>query len=491
MLHALNTALVFLLLWSLTGAMWRSVVVAALFGWHPLHVESVAWVAERKDVLSAFLGLLALIFYVRFARQRSRVEPRRPAAPGVPAPDVRRSSLDYILALTFFTLGLLSKSMLVTWPFVMLLLDYWPLERLERGRVWRLVAEKIPFFALAAATSVVTFEVQKYAGAVASVEKMSVGARGANALIWYCRYLGKLFWPTDLSVFYPRPAEWPLAEVLLAGGLLLGISWLLFVARRRSPWLLMGWLWFVGTLVPVIGLVQVGDQSIADRYTYLPSLGMLILVVWSAYELTRRLPHQFAALSVAGGAAMVCCMGLTWEQLGYWQNTETLFRHALAVTENNQVAHKGLGNSLLKEGRTDEAIREFQEAIRLKPDFADAHNNLGTSLLIRGQADEAIREFQEAIRINPDYAEARYNLGTSLLIRGQVDEAIRQYQEAIRLTPDYPDALSNLGTAFLKKGQIDEAIRQYQDALRLRPDDDDIRRNLARALELKKAHSAR
>ena len=271
-LHALNTALVFLLLWSLTGAMWRSVLVAALFGWHPLHVESVAWVAERKDVLSGFFGLLALISYTRYARRRREVDGRPAAVPGGPALDPTRSALDYGLTLLFLTLGLLSKPMLVTWPFVMLLLDYWPLERFKRERVWKLVAEKTPFLAVAVAASVVTFEVQRHFGSVVALHDMPLGARVGNALVSYCRYLGKLFWPTNLSVFYPRPGAWPLADVLLAGGLLLGISWLLCATRRRSPWLLVGWLWFVGTAVPVIGLVQVGDQSIADRYTYLPSV---------------------------------------------------------------------------------------------------------------------------------------------------------------------------------------------------------------------------
>jgi tetratricopeptide (TPR) repeat protein len=481
-LHALNTALVFLLLWSLTGATWRSVLVAALFGWHPLHVESVAWVAERKDVLSGFFGLLALISYTRYARQRSRGEGQRPAAPGAPAPDSRRSALDYSFTLLFLTLGLLSKPMLVTWPFVMLLLDYWPLGRFKPGRVWGLVIEKIPFFVLAVAASVVTFEVQKHTGAVVALQHMPPGARVGNALISYCRYLGKLFWPTNLSVFYPRPGEWPFGEVLLAGGLLLGISWLLFVARRRFPWLLMGWLWFVGTLVPVIGLVQVGDQSMADRYAYLPSLGVLILVVWGAYELTRRWPHQFTALSVAGGAAIVCCVGLSWEQLGYWQNSETLFRHALAVTEDNHIAHNGLGDVFVKEGQTDEAIRQYQEAIRITPDHAEAHNNLGNALAKKGQTAEAIRQFQEAIRLKPDDALGYCNLGAVLAGEGRTDEAIRQYQEAIRLEPEYADAHSNLGTALAKKGQSDEAIRQYQEAIRLKPDFADAHYNLGNAL---------
>ena len=346
----------------------------------------------------------------------------------------------------------------------------------------KLVREKAPFFALAALASVVTFVVQQRGGAMAAGEKLPLGARGGNALISYCRYLGKLFWPTDLAVFYPHPGQWPLGKVLLAGGLILGISVLLLVQRRRYPFLLVGWLWFVGMLVPVIGLVQVGGQAMADRYTYLPSLGVLILAVWGAYELTRGWRYQVMALSVAGGAAIVLCLALTRQQLGYWKDSEALFRHALAVTENNYLAHNNLGVALDKKGQIDEAIRQYQEAIRLKPDYADAHNNLGVALAKKGQIDEAIRQFQEAIRLKPDHADAHNNLGIALAKKGQMDEAIRQYQEAIRLKPDHADAHNNLGIALGKKGQIDEAIRQYQEAIRLKPDHADAHNNLGIAL---------
>ena len=479
LLHALNTALVFLLLRSMTGAFWRSALVAALFGLHPLHVESVAWVAERKDVLSTCFGLLSLIFYARYGRKRLAAEDRDVKARGVPALRL----LDYLLALIFFALGLMSKPMLVTWPFVMLLLDYWPLERFKPASAWRLLTEKIPFFALAAAVSVVTFVVQKRGGAVIAAETLPLGARSGNALISYCRYLGKLFWPTDLAVFYPHPGYWPLAKVLLAGGLIVGISVLLFVQRRRYPFLLMGWLWFCGTLVPVIGLVQVGGQAMADRYTYIPSLGVLVLAVWGVYELTKSWHYRVVALSVAGSTAVVLCLALTRQQLGYWKDSEALFRHALEVTENNYLAHLNLGSALDEKGQIDEAIREFQEAIRLKPDYALAHNNLGIALDRKGQIDEAISQFQEAIRLKPDYAEAHNNLGMALVKKGQIDEAIREFQEAIRLKPDYAEAHNNLGMALVRKGQIDEAIREFQEAIRLKPDYAEAHNNLGIALD--------
>jgi protein O-mannosyl-transferase len=378
---------------------------------------------------------------------------------------------------------LMSKPMLVTWPFVMLLLDYWPLRRFELSTfhsqiltMVRLVREKIPFFVLALVPSVVTFALQ--AGATTAAKHYPLGARSGNALISYCRYLGKLFWPTDLAVFYPHPGQWQSGKVALALGLIVGLSVLLIVKQRGSPFLLTGWLWFCGTLVPVIGLVQVGEQAMADRYTYLPSLGVLVLAVWGACELTRRWRYPVMALSVAGGAAIVLCMALTRQQLGYWKNSETLFRHALEATENNHIAHNNLGDDLLKKGKTDEAFSQFQEAVRLKPDYAGAHDNLGVALGMKGQIDPATREFQEAIRLKPGYADAHSNLGNALLIKGQIDEAIRQFQEAIRLKPDHANAHFNLGLALNKKGQIDEAIHQFQEALRLKPGYADARKNL-------------
>ena len=509
LLHAINTFLVFLLLRRLTGALWRSLMVAALFGLHPVHVESVAWIAERKDVLSMCFGLLALLFYARYAQRRSQgADHESPAARsklevGSSMLDVQSSSaINYSLSLFFFALGLMSKPMLVTWPFVMLLLDYWPLRRFRFsmppvGRskfvfshpclilgsrpsavqsvannpgLWRLVFEKIPFFALSAAASVVTFVISKRGGAGTTVLNLPLGARSGNALISYCRYLGKMFWPTDLAVFYPHPGHWPIERVLLAGVVLLGISVLLFVKRRRYPFLLMGWLWYCGVLVPAIGLVQVGAFAMADRYAYIPSLGVLILAIWGAYELVRRWRYHAIALSVAGSAALILCFTLTRQQLGCWKDSETLFRHALEVTESGYLPHLNLGVALVKKGQTDEAFKQYQEAIRLNPDDPNAHNNLGNALVKKGQIDEAITQIQEALRLKPDYAEAHNTLGAALHKMGQIDEAISQLQEALRLKPDYAEAHNNLGTALGEKGQIDEAISQYQEAIRLKPD---------------------
>jgi tetratricopeptide (TPR) repeat protein len=515
LLHAANTVLVFLLFRRLTGAIWRSWLVAAVFGLHPLHVESVAWVAERKDVLSAFFGLLALLCYAGYAQRVTS-----DTCGGIQTKSIRSRftfyvSRSYWLALLFFALGLMSKPMLVTWPFVMLLLDYWPLERFSRftrlcgasarqafhvsssektstpinreqaESAARLICEKLPFFALALAMSVVAYVVQQHGGALGAGENLPPGARAGNALVSYCRYLGKMFWPADLAVFYPHPGYWPLEQVLLAGVLILGVSGLLFLKRQRYPFLLMGWLWFCGTLVPVIGLVQVGGQSMADRYTYIPSLGLLIFAIWGACELARRWRHGLMALSVVGSAAIVLCIGLTRQQLGYWKDSETLFRHTLEVTGNNCLAHYNLGMALGKKGQINEAISQYQEAIRLKPDYAEAISKLGTALGEEGRIDEAISQLQEAIRLKPNYADAYNSLGTALCEKGRIDEAIRQYQEAIRLKPDYAEACYNLGTGLFRMGQIDEAIRQYREAIRLKPDYAEAHYNLGVALAAK------
>jgi Tfp pilus assembly protein PilF len=384
-----------------------------------------------------------------------------------------------------FVFGLMSKPMLVTMPFVLLLLDYWPLERFKNNRAWRLVVKKIPFFALAVSASVVTFVVQMHGGAVKTVEYLPLGARVGNALISCCRYLGKTFWPADLAVLYPQPGYWPMGKVLLAAVFLCGISLLLFVKRHRLPFMLMGWLWFCGTLVPVIGFVQVGGQAMADRYTYIPSLGVLALTIWGVYELARGWRHHVIALSFVGSAAIVLCIGLTRQQLGYWKDSETLFRHTLEVTQDNYISHNNLGGALFNKGQTNEAMIQFQDAIRIKLDNTDVHNKLGIALLNKGQTDDAIKQFREVVRLKPDDGEARNNFGVALFKKGQTGEATKQFQEAIRLKPDDAEAHNNLGLALLNQGKTDEAISQYQEAIRLDPNDADAQRNLAMALELK------
>jgi tetratricopeptide (TPR) repeat protein len=484
--HAFNAALVFVLLQRLTGALWPSLWVAALFALHPLRVESVAWIAERKDVLSGFFGLLALIFYARYAARRQSAQGSESQARPAPASATRRSSGDFALALFFLALGLMSKPMLVTWPFVMLLLDYWPLNRVPPAgskqqvpALKRLLIEKLPFFALVALACVVTFCVQKSGGTVGT---LPIGTRVGNALVSYLRYLQKLFWPANLAVFYPQPDEWPIELVALALGLLVAASAVLWLKRKPYPFLLVGWLWFAGTLVPVIGLVQVGQQAMADRYTYLPSIGVFLLVVWGTCEFAGR---YRMALLIASSTALIICAGLTREQLACWQNSEALFQHALKVTDNNYVAHNNLGAALAAKGQVEEAIAHYQEAIRLRSDDAKFHSNLGNALGIRGRIDEAIAPLQEAVRLKPNYAETHNDLGMALATKGRMDDAIREFQEAIHLKPDFADPHSHLGSALNAQGRTDEAIQEFQQALRLNPDYAEVHNKLGFALSRK------
>jgi protein O-mannosyl-transferase len=421
LLHAADTALVFLVFYRLTGARGRSWLVAALFGLHPLHVESVAWIAERKDVLSAFFWLLAMWTYLRHAECAA-------------AQDSRAKKF-YAFTLAFFVLGLMSKSMVVTLPCVFLLLDFWPLKRLETVPLRRLVLEKIPFFAIAAAVSVLTFLLQKQGGAMMFVEDISFAVRLQNALVSYLRYLGKIFWPENLAIFYPHPQHWQLWPVVLSALFLLAVSAAVLWRRRSQPFLFTGWFWFLGTLVPVIGLVQVGGQAMADRYSYIPSLGFFLLAVWGGHELLKNFRWGLPLGVFLSAAAVVFCCGKTSGQLPFWRDTETLSRHALAVTQENYMAHDMLGCWLGEKNRVAEAVPELQSAIRLKPDFTDAHYNLGVALAAQSRLADAIAEYRETVRLKPDFAGAHYNLGRALFDHGQIAEAMAEYREAARLQP--------------------------------------------------------
>jgi protein O-mannosyl-transferase len=505
LLHAINAALVFAWLRQMTGATWRSLSVAVLFAVHPLKVEPVTWVTERREVLSACFGLLALMAYVRYARdRRGKAEARSQKSEGHDSWSVAGggwslshlpSSIFYLLSLFFLALGLMSKPTLVTWPFVMLLLDYWPLGRLDlstlhglRSTLFRLMWEKVPFFVLVGLSCLATFLVQEHAGALGPGEGLPLGARVGNALISYCRYLGKMFWPANLAVAYPHPGHWPLAGVLLAGGLLLGVSALVWLQRRRHPYLLVGWLWYCGTLVPMSQVIQTGNHAMADRWNYVPSLGVLVLAVWGVCALTRGWRYRVLARSVAGGAAILACLAVTRHQIGYWKNSEALLRHTLDITENNYLAHRNLGFTYYMKGQMDEALSQFQKAVLLEPDAAEAYDHLGITFFNKGQLDEAIRQFGKALRLNPDYADAHYNLGVLFYQQGRTDHASRQFQETIRLKPDHAEAHQNLGVTLGLEGHTEEAVRQFQEALRLKPDYADARKNLDLLLA-PKAHS--
>jgi len=480
LLHILNTLLLFLVLARMTGLPWRSGFVAALFAIHPLHVESVAWIAERKDVLSTLFWMLTMWAYVRYAEH--------------PAPK------RYLPVVLFLALGLMSKPMLVTLPLMLLLLDYWPLGRYASMRsneasvaaaVWRLVWEKAPLFALAAGSSVVTFFVQRKGEAVAPLELYPLAIRIGNALVAYVRYIGKTIWPQGLAAYYPHPgSSLPLWEAAASGVLLLCVTAVVIRAAKRRPYLTGGWLWYVVTLLPVIGLVQVGMQAMADRYTYIPLIGIFIIGAWGIPDLLAGRAKALhagpgaprrALLPALAGAVLVALMVCTYVQVGYWRNGVALFSHAVKVTENNALAHYNLGTTLREEGNIEDAVPHFYEAVRIDPNHADARNNLASALFEQGRDGEAIAEYYEVLRFKPHNADVQTNLGTALLRQGRFDEALPHLTEALRISPEHPGAHNSLGVLLAQQGKLDQAIAHFSEAVRIDPDREDYRENLEQA----------
>ena len=473
--HVINTLLLFLWLRQLTGTLWRSAMVAALFAWHPLHVESVAWASERKDVLSTFFWMLTLIAYTRYAQKRSKVEARGSRADTpVQALDARRSTLDYYLALLFFACGLMSKPMVVTLPFVLLLLDFWPLNRFPPGCSARslinLIVEKLPFFALTLAASVVTYFVQTSGRALWSPAGLSFSSRVANALWAYERYISKTFWPADLSIFYTHPYHWP-AGLVIGAALLLAMWSGLFIWRaRQNPYLLVGWFWFLGTLVPTIGLVQVGSQSMADRYMYIPSIGLFIMVVWGLDDFLNWRPHWRRITTLAGGVALAGCLVGTRIQLSYWQNSIKLFSHAIEVTTDNFVAYTCLGETLRDLGLKKEALMVCAEAVRIAPNSPVAQYNYGMALLQNNKLDEALAHLDAAGRLAPHNSEVQYNLGLFLLLHNKPAEAVSHFAAALVERPDFAEAHYRLAQVLSQQHKSKEAVFHYREALRLKPE---------------------
>ncbi len=470
--HAANVVLLFALLLRLTNSLWPGAFVAALFAWHPLHVESVAWISERKDVLSTFFGLLTLLAYVR-AVTGDKCQVIRTGEQNVSRVTCHASPF-YWLALIFFALGLMSKPMLVTLPFVMLLLDYWPLNRIaESGCLAifkRLLVEKIPFFLLAAISCVVSFLAQRQGEAVVSLAKVSLRYRLENAPVAVGRYLLKMIWPADLAVFYPLPDKIPAFAVTAAVAALILISAGAWRARRRSPYWLVGWLWFLGTLVPVAGLVQVGGAALADRYTYIPSIGLFLAVAFGLQDLACRFRFLKIPVAVVAGLVLAGCLLLTENQLRYWHDTRALFAHAAAVTENNDIAHVNLGVELDQQGKWGEALAEYREAERLAPKRYQVHNNLGNLLANMGKTDEALAEYREAVRLNPELPLLHDGLGSVLAGLGRFGEAMNEFTNAARLDPAYPWPHFEMGKTLLKQGRDAGAIDQLREALRIDPD---------------------
>jgi Flp pilus assembly protein TadD len=442
----------------MTGRLWESAFVSFVFALHPLHVESVAWVSERKDVLSAFFWILTIWLYLNYVQR----------------PDWKR----YLAATGVFAIGLMSKQMLVTLPFVLLLLDYWPL---KRPLVSRLVVEKVPFLALSAAASLIAYKVQHQAGAMVTVDTVPLATRAANALISYVAYLEQFFWPSGLSAFYPYPATLPTWQIVGAGFILVIVSALVLL----RPHLAVGWFWYLGTLVPVIGLVQVGLQARADRYTYIPMIGISIMLAWGMSEIMERWPRARFTLSVVSAVVCLAWLAVTWTQIPYWQNSVALFQHAIASTENNFIAHSNLGVVLAEQGRTNDALRNLYASVEENPAYNDGHNNLGALLGQLGRTDEAGEQFSQSIRLNPNDAHAHYNLGNVMLAQGKVAEAANEFIAAVRIDPNFATAHFGLGGALLNLGQTDNAIAQFTEALRLDPNLAPARDGLNKALSLK------
>ncbi len=507
LLHTVTVILLFLILRRMTGFLWRSAFVAAVFAIHPLRVESVAWVSERKDVLSGLFFMLTLWAYTRYARVtggRCQVTRPDPASSRF----TFHVSRFYCLVLLFFALGLMCKPMLVTLPLVLLLLDYWPLGRVTSDG-WRvagsdsrltphasrftshvsrltpqinhLLLEKLPLLGLAVASCAVTIYAQTKA--IQPFEKYSLPLRLGNAAISYAAYLDQMFWPSNLAVLHPfAPGDVGVSGVVLSLILLAGISAGVFVLGRRRPYFLTGWLWYLIMLTPVIGIVQVGTQARADRYTYLPQIGLYWLLTWAVAELSTGWRHRREVLGGLATGILVALIFCARTQVSYWRNSESLWNRTLACTSDNLIAHNNLGNALLQKGRVEDAMVQFQEALQINPDYAPAHNNLGNVLIQKGKMDEAMVHFQRALDLKPDYAEAHNNLGNVLLQKGRVDEAVAHYQKALQINADYAEAHNNLGRALIQKGSVDEAMVHYQKALQINPNNAKAHNNLGYAL---------
>jgi tetratricopeptide (TPR) repeat protein len=465
-IHLANTLLLFVLLVNLTGAAGRSAFVAALFAVHPIHVESVAWIAERKDVLSAFFLLATIAMYVAYVR--------------------RGGWGRYLGVAVLFALALMSKPMVVTLPLVLLLLDIWPLRRVgfgsgDRGGWGWALAEKVPLLALAAATGVATFIVQVRVGAVAGLDLLTWQERVGNAIVSYAAYLSTTFWPVHLAAFYPPRllAAWLIAT---SACVLMLVSAAAIRWRVRAPWLFVGWLWYVVTLLPVIGLVQTGEQSMADRFTYLPIIGIFVIVSWGAVDLVDRWQRGADALRWAAICAVLLCAVLARAQTGHWANSIALWQRVVDVTPPHYRAFENLGAAQRDRGFLEPALQSYREAVRLAPRNPAVYNGLGLVLTRLGRAAEAVEPFSTATRLQPDYPEAQNNLGNALVSLGRLPEAIACYREILRVSPASMDARTNLGNALAASGEIDQAIEEYRLAVAASPDLKEARIGLAGAL---------
>jgi protein O-mannosyl-transferase len=470
--HAANTILLFLVLSRITKGVWQSAFIAGLFALHPLHVESVAWIAERKDVLSTLFWLLTMLAYVWYVE--------------------RRSAGRYILVLVLFAIGLMAKPMLVTLPFVLLLLDYWPLQRTRGQRTevgeqktslkW-LIIEKVPLLLLAAASSVITYIVQQRGGAVTSLNAIPFGDRFDNSMVSYLIYIGKMMWPMRLAVLYPHPANAiPVSTAVISGIVLILLTIFFIYYGRRYKYLIVGWFWYLGTLIPVIGIVQVGSQAMADRYTYVPLIGIFIIIAFGAAELLKEHKLRKIILSVLAGACLAACTLITMQQMKYWKNSLLLFGHTLKVIESDSIMENNYANILMETGRPGEATTYFSKAIKLRPDSPEIHNNYGNALRETGKLDEAIEQYKTAIKLNPDFKLVHYNLGLALATKGDYKGAIEEYRIYAGNAMDETAIRQGLAKQLLNDGRVNDAVNQFQQAMTIKPDSAEVLSNFGYAL---------
>ena len=482
--HLGNTLLLFWVLTRMTGMPGRSGLVAALFAVHPLHVESVAWIAQRKDVLSAFFWMLTMLCYIRYLERPGKGR--------------------YLLMLAAFVFGLMAKPMLVTLPLVLLLLDYWPLGRMQKGgfaapeNITRfaqrpflaLAWEKAPLVIIAVLFAFLAIYAEERAGAIPGINELSLPVRMTNALVSYALYLGKVFRPLELAVFYPHPGLWPLPQIALSGLLLFLITTIVLFRRRTFPWLIVGWFWYLFVLLPVSGLVQVGSHGMADRYAYLPMIGIYLILAWGGWEVLRIHDEDRRKIvyTAYAGIMIMACTIVAWNQLQYWQNSITLFSRAIDVTRNNYLAHNNLGAVFITYGFPDAAERHLRRALAIKPTYAVANNNLGNVMLGRGRYDEAIGFFQEAIRSNPTYGSAHRNLGDAYLRKGDFKRAISSYKIALIYDNRNAEIYNNLGAAMIACNDLSgAAVRQFEMALRIKPGYEPAAANLKKVKEITSA----
>jgi tetratricopeptide (TPR) repeat protein len=476
-LHIANTLLLFFILQKITGALWRSAAVAALFAVHPLNVESVAWVAERKNVLSSFLGMLTIGAYCYYVQNRRWIFS--------------------VLVFLFLSLGLMAKPMLVSFPLVLLLMDYWPLKRMQfsgniagpTGRhalvdlqsLYSLIMEKIHLFVLVGLASILTIAGESSMGAVRSLGDFPLKVRLANAAVSYCGYIVKAVLPFRLTFFYPHPGQTlPIWKGLGAALLIAAATFGILRASKRYPYLAFGWLWYLVTLIPVIGLVQIGDQSMADRYTYIPLIGIFIMAAWGGYDVAAKGKLRKTVLSASAGLLLAAFIAGTWFQVGIWKNSVTLFTHGLEVTSNNWRAHYGIGRAFDRQGKLDKAMFHYSKAVQINPRDERVRNNLGTVLIRLDKADEAMHHFNEALKIKPDHATAQNNLGVVQAIKENPGGAMYHFRAALRIDPNYDGAHANLADLLAEQGRYGDAVKHYQAALRINASNAQVHYRLGR-----------